>query len=208
MPGIHHLSEHSATFDNGEEHDIDTLLLCTGYLFHVPFLDDACAIKTDGFVISNLYKHMINVDFPSMFFIGFTKEVIAFCVLDIQTKYILEVLNGSVRLPSKQTMLASTLRLTKTKPRHYISKSTAHFFHMDQFSYMDDLTTEAGLPPCPAFIEPIYHYAFESTVENLQGHRDVKIEVVGSSSFRVRPLSELPSNGMVSDINWLPRCFE
>lgn len=49
----------------------DTLILCTGYLYDFPFLDDRSGIVFDKEKIYPLYKQLINVNHPSMAFVGF-----------------------------------------------------------------------------------------------------------------------------------------
>merc|ERR1711971_1416646 len=83
-PGISKVKEHSVGFKNGEEVEIDALLLCTGYKFDFPFLSKECNFQVNDERLSPLYKHMIHIDYPSICFIGMVKLVCPFPMFDVQ----------------------------------------------------------------------------------------------------------------------------
>lgn len=46
----------------------DSLILCTGYIYEFPFLDESSGIVVDGNgkYIRSLYKHLVNIERPTM----------------------------------------------------------------------------------------------------------------------------------------------
>lgn len=68
----------------------DVLLFCTGYNYVFPFLDSSSGIKVDDNYISPLYKHMINVEHPSMSFVGIPKDTNGFEMIHSQVLFTLK----------------------------------------------------------------------------------------------------------------------
>lgn len=62
----------------------DTFIFCTGYKFSFPFLDDNCAIRVDHNRVTPLYKHLINIDHPTMCIVGVPTVVIPFPMFHVQ----------------------------------------------------------------------------------------------------------------------------
>lgn len=48
----------------------DALMFCTGYNYDYPFLDNSTGITVDNNYVSPLYKHIINVQHPTMSFLN------------------------------------------------------------------------------------------------------------------------------------------
>ena len=62
----------------------EAFMYCTGYLTKFPFLDESCGISVDENFVYPLYKHTINVNFPSMCFLGINSAVIAFPMFHVK----------------------------------------------------------------------------------------------------------------------------
>lgn len=58
--------------------------LIPGYNYGFPFLDDSCGIAIDDNYVQPLYKHMVHIRRPTMFFIGIPYDVCAFPLFDLQ----------------------------------------------------------------------------------------------------------------------------
>lgn len=55
-----------------------------GYTYKYPFLSSDCGIKVEDNVIKNLFKHMINIEYPTMAFIGVPRNTTGFYLFDFQ----------------------------------------------------------------------------------------------------------------------------
>ncbi len=64
------LTENGAIFDDETEEEFSVIILATGYLYSFPFLSMDCGITIDDNFIRPLFKHCININYPSMAFIG------------------------------------------------------------------------------------------------------------------------------------------
>jgi len=59
----------------------------SGYTYKYPFLTKECGISVENNVIKNLFKHMINIEYPTMGFIGVPRNTTGFYLFDLQVKY-------------------------------------------------------------------------------------------------------------------------
>lgn len=56
---------------------IDSVIMATGYYYNLKFIDSNCGIKmNDNGTIDGLYKHMINIEYPSMALLGVPNQVL------------------------------------------------------------------------------------------------------------------------------------
>ncbi len=61
----------------------------TGYEYYFPFLDDSCGIETvEKKIIRPLYKQFLNIEHPSMCFIGLLQKTFVFPLFDLQVSKI------------------------------------------------------------------------------------------------------------------------
>lgn len=61
-------------------------------------------IRTDDNHVEPIYKHLVHMDYTSLFFMGLPAIVVPFPMFHIQAQYILAVLEGRIQLPSPQRM--------------------------------------------------------------------------------------------------------
>lgn len=58
--------------------------LLLGYTYKYPFLSSECGITVENNVIKNLFKHIINIEYPTMGFIGVPRNTTGFYLFDLQ----------------------------------------------------------------------------------------------------------------------------
>lgn len=109
-PDIREIQDGDIVFVDGSKVSADTILYCTGYTCKYPFLDPKCKITTEKQVVKPLYKHSINIEHPTMCFIGIPRTCPGFALFDLQISCFLSVLEGKATLPSKAEMLAELER--------------------------------------------------------------------------------------------------
>ena len=99
-------SDGSVEIDNGKTLYTDVVMFCTGYLQTLPFLDPKCEINVSMHNhVTPLYKHIFNIQYPSMSFIGICVKLCPFPNYALQAKLVWSVLTGRTTLPSKEEML-------------------------------------------------------------------------------------------------------
>jgi len=57
---ISELKTSSVVFGDGREESVDTIVLCTGYLYSFPFLHPLCHVTIGKAGVTPLYKHIIH----------------------------------------------------------------------------------------------------------------------------------------------------
>lgn len=75
-----------------------------GYQFTYPFLSSKVRLDTSDNHVEPIYKTLIHMDWPNLFFMGLPAIVIPFPMFHIQAQYILGIIEGRVKLPSTKQM--------------------------------------------------------------------------------------------------------
>lgn len=83
-PDVKEITKTGVNFFDGSIADLDIICYCTGYKYSFPFLHEDCKIVVDENHIQPLYKHMINIEYPTMCLIGIPFNVCAFQMFDLQ----------------------------------------------------------------------------------------------------------------------------
>lgn len=97
----------TATFKDGSTQNIDAIILCTGYLHHFPFMQDDLRLRTKNrLATADLYKGVVWVDNPDVFYLGMQDQWYTFNMFDAQAWYVRDVILGRIALPGKADMQA------------------------------------------------------------------------------------------------------
>ncbi|HDZ73890.1 MAG TPA: NAD(P)/FAD-dependent oxidoreductase [Aurantimonas coralicida] len=96
-----------ATFKDGTTKRVDAIILCTGYKHHFPFLPDDLRLKTaNRLATADLYKGVVWVHNPKLFYLGMQDQWYTFNMFDAQAWYVRDVILGRIELPdSKEALL-------------------------------------------------------------------------------------------------------
>ena len=105
-PCIERIEGFTIYFDNGVCRKVEKIILCTGYKYSFPFLDDSCEFSVVNHKkIWPLYKNTFNAHHPTMAFLAMMKPL-TFIYRDLQMMWILRVWLGLQQLPSMADMIA------------------------------------------------------------------------------------------------------
>lgn len=164
-------SRSKATFEDGSEEIIDNVIYCTGYQYSYPFLTPECKISIENNWVKYLYKHIVNVEHPTMGFIGITFTVCPFPMSDIQVRFFLEFIKDVNRI-TKEEMMADILddvkeRKEKAYPQHHVHK----IGNKHQKAYSDDLAKTAKIKP----VRPVIHKMYEHLAKGRDISKTYKI---------------------------------
>eukprot|EP01084_Bolivina_argentea_P315761 547164_1 len=92
--------------NNSVVQDIDSIILCTGYLHSFPFLPPNLKLKTKNILYpNNLYKGVIWINNPKLIYLGMTDQWYTFTMFDMQSLYAKDVILNKIELPSKRIMI-------------------------------------------------------------------------------------------------------
>ena len=95
----------TAFFKDGSSKKIDSIILCTGYKHHFPFLPDGLRLKTaNRLATADLYKGVVWNRNPKLFYLGMQDQWYTFNMFDAQAWYVRDIILGRIPLPSKKKM--------------------------------------------------------------------------------------------------------
>lgn len=74
-------------FRDESEVSVDSIIFCTSYRYYYQCLSPDCKIKVDGYHVQKLYKHLVNIEYPTMFILGIVFPTIITFLLDVQVSF-------------------------------------------------------------------------------------------------------------------------
>ena len=105
VPALKRVTEKTAYFKDGSSQEIDAIILCTGYKHHFPFLPDSLRLKTTNrLATADLYKGVVWVGQPKLFYLGMQDQWYTFNMFDAQAWYVRDIIMGRILLPSEEVM--------------------------------------------------------------------------------------------------------
>lgn len=107
MGSVKEFTEDEAIFVDGERRKIDAIIYCTGYKMSFPFLSIDCGICTNDEYVHPLYKHIFNINHPTMAFIGLPVIAVVAAMMELQVRYAVKMVGGERPLPTKEEMKIS-----------------------------------------------------------------------------------------------------
>ncbi len=107
VPLLDRVEGHTAFFKDGSSRHVDAIILCTGYQHHFPFLEDKLKLRTKNrLATADLYKGVVFVPNPRIFFLGMQDQWYTFNMFDAQAWFVRDVIMGRIALPSEADMRA------------------------------------------------------------------------------------------------------
>ena len=107
-PLVKEFRGNSAEFSDGTTDDFDSIILCTGYKKHYPFLPDDLRLKGKLTVYpDNLYKGTVwmNGGNGKLLYLGTHDQYYTFTMFDVQALWACRYISGDLNIPSRQEML-------------------------------------------------------------------------------------------------------
>ena len=110
LPLLVKMDGNTAHFKDGSTRKIDSIILCTGYQHHFPFMqDDLCLKTTNRLATADLYKGVAFVDNPKLFYLGMQDQWFTFNMFDAQAWWARDVIMGRIALPDHAAMKADVV---------------------------------------------------------------------------------------------------
>jgi hypothetical protein len=97
-------------FADGSSVVADTVIYCTGYTYSFPFLDTggAVTVEDNGYVVGPLFEHVFPPSLaPTLSFVGVPRKIPISWFLEVQARWVAQVLSGCRELPPEEGMLRS-----------------------------------------------------------------------------------------------------
>ncbi|MGB0252028.1 MAG: NAD(P)/FAD-dependent oxidoreductase, partial [Paracoccaceae bacterium] len=97
----------TAYFKDGSSREVDTIILCTGYLHAFPFMSDDLTLRTaNRLATAMLYKGVAFAPNPNLFYIGMQDQWFTFNMFDAQAWWARDVIMGKITMPDIAAMEA------------------------------------------------------------------------------------------------------
>ncbi|MXZ49315.1 MAG: NAD(P)/FAD-dependent oxidoreductase [Rhodobacteraceae bacterium] len=107
VPLLSKVEKKTATFKDGSSKKIDSIILCTGYLHHFPFMEEGLRLKTaNRLATADLYKGVVWAHNPKLFYLGMQDQWYTFNMFDAQAWYVRDIILGRIEVPGRDQMLA------------------------------------------------------------------------------------------------------
>jgi len=162
-PALEKLEGKTAFFADGTTKDIDAVILCTGYKHYFPFLPDDLRLKTaNRLATADLYKGVVYVHNPKMFYLGMQDQWFTFNMFDAQAWYVRDIIMDRITVPAdKQVLMAD---VAEREAREKASDDVKYAIKY-QGAYIKELIADTDYPSfdvdgaCEAFFEWKAHKA-------------------------------------------------
>ncbi|KAK9283998.1 hypothetical protein L1049_012257 [Liquidambar formosana] len=159
-------------FQDGSSVFADTILYCTGYKYHYPFLETNGIVTVDDNRVGPLYKHIFPPRLaPWLSFVGIPKKDTRFQSVELQSKWVARVLSGKVLLPTKEEMMASVNEYYQLMEKTGIPKRFTHVLYPNEIEYKHWLAAQNGLPPLEEWRDRMFTESFK-LVNSQDGCKD------------------------------------
>ncbi|WP_265090219.1 NAD(P)-binding domain-containing protein [Psychrobacter frigidicola] len=143
LPLLTHFEGDVAHFADGTSQIFDAIIMCTGYLFHFPFLPDELRLQTHNCLYpANLYKGIFWQPNPKLIYLGMQDQYFTFNMFDAQAWYVRDVILDDIQLPE---LVAREQDEQQWLARHEQLSSVNHSIEF-QASYIRDLTNATDYP--------------------------------------------------------------
>lgn len=190
-PDVSYLTEDGAIFTDGSFKSYSVVFYCTGYKYKFPFLSIDCNINCEENYVFPLYKHCLNINRPTMGFIGLSPKVAPNQMFDLQVRFCLKFMSKLKELPSKEEMEEDTTWEMHERWSRGITKRTAHVMGTNiQDKYYADLSVIAEIEPIKPVIIMLYNQSRRNQVNDGNNYRKVTFCVVDDVTFSSSVLTQ------------------
>jgi len=157
-------TENGLQLGDGTTLDLDTVILATGWETDFSFISPDVWARLepgeDGFY---LYRHILNPNVPTLFFVGRASTIVSILTYSLQACWLANVLSGEVRLPSADAMSQNIeeMKAWKQSWMPFSSARSARLLAHAQH-YHDELVKDLGKSPLrkTGFFAPLKELIF------------------------------------------------
>ncbi|CAB3245991.1 unnamed protein product [Arctia plantaginis] len=185
-PDLKHFTPNGAVFEDDTFEDVDIVIYCTGYKYHLPFLNHLSSgiTATENYVLP-LYQQVVNINQPTMTFVGVSKTTFA-RILDVQAEYSAALAAGRFNLPSQDKMLRHWLEHAHMLRQEGFKITDVNSVGHDELEYFEDLHKEAGIQRVPFVFKALTQFNIKNALEDLLHFRDYDYKIVSDTQYERR----------------------
>ena len=157
VPALAQVDDSTTHFSDRTSKKVDAIILCTGYKHHFPFLPDDLRLKTaNRLAAADLYKGVVYVHNPKLFYLGMQDQWFTFNMFDAQAWWVRDAIMGRLAIPTDKKALTKDV---EERVAHEDAGKDAHDAIHYQGEYVKELIAETDYPSfdvdgaCEAFFE-------------------------------------------------------
>ncbi|VDI83804.1 Hypothetical predicted protein [Mytilus galloprovincialis] len=155
--GIREIKESSIVLENGKEVHLDAIVMCTGYKYQFPFLsEDIISIQNEH--VTPLYKHVLHLDYNSLFVITLLRNVATYPISFNQAKFARSVIDGTANLPSKAEMTEDIALEVRWRSENNMTGPMWHNMDTLQWNYDSHLADLGKFEPLSEMLQIYWNF--------------------------------------------------
>lgn len=182
-PDVLRLTEHGVIFTDGSCQSYSVIFYCTGYKYTFPFLSVDSGISCDNNYVRPLYKHCININRPTLAFVGLPFYVCATQMFDLQARFCLKFMTGQKKLPSKCEMMEVFEEEMSERWQRGLRKHQAHMMGPDQHRYYQDIAAIAEIEPLKPVVTKLHNWSSLRFLDDLTNFRKDVFRILDDETF-------------------------
>lgn len=183
-PDVQEITETGALFTDDTSASVDTIIYCTGFNYSFPFMSVDCGISVNDNYVQHLYKHVINIKYPTMAFIGITFLSLFQDMISLQSRFVLKFWSEGKVLPNATEMLEDEQK--EREKRIDLGWGMRHYHKLGielMEKYFTDLAESAGIDPVRQVNIGIYYECVQQFLTNFEHFREQKYEILDDTKF-------------------------
>ena len=143
-PAMERVEGKTVHFSDGSSKDVDAIILCTGYKHYFPFLPDDLRLKTaNRLATADLYKGVVYVHNPKMFYLGMQDQWFTFNMFDAQAWYVRDIIMDRIAVPGDKAVLEADVK--EREAREEASDDVKYAIEY-QADYIKELIADTDYP--------------------------------------------------------------
>ncbi|XP_046811658.1 senecionine N-oxygenase-like [Lucilia cuprina] len=182
-PDVKYFTSTGAVFKDDSVEDFDCVVYCTGYQYSFPFLSCDCGIYVENKHVQPLYKHCINIEYPTMAIIGLPFAVLPTLCLDMQVRFVIKFFSNEVELPSKLEMFKELKREIEDRKARGLRQCEAHKMGAKEYEYYNDLCSITGITNMKPVVANIMKDCGRKYIYELETYRNYNYKILDNENF-------------------------
>nr|CBI83746.1 pyrrolizidine alkaloid N-oxygenase [Arctia caja] len=183
-PNVKYFTPNGAVFEDDTSEEFDIIIYCTGFYYNHPFLStQSSGVTTTENYVMPLYQAVVNINQPTMTFIGICKPGFA-KILDLQAQYSAALAAGQFKLPTKDTMLRHWLEHVHMLKESQYKITDVNSVGINIDKYFEALHKEAGVPLLPPVYTSMFTFSGKTLLEDLLHYRDYDYHIISDTQFK------------------------
>lgn len=146
-----------------------------------------CGIYVDDNFVQPLYKQVLNIEYPTMAFIGIPSITSSTRMMDLQVRFALKFISGAKAFPPKNQMLTDMRAQVQIHWNKGYRKHETHILYKEQQEYFDQLAQTADIEALPPVLAAIHFNSVSALHDDPDGFRNYKYTIIDDKTFKREP---------------------